>query len=316
MVSPLASVVIPTCKRVRFLEAALASVERARAAASLRADELECIVVDDGHDAETRALCSRAGVNLPVRYETSRHGPRAGPSACRNQGVHTARGEFIYLLDDDDTYCDNRFAKSLPLLRDKGYDMVLEPSLREYVDEPSRPSYITGPCGEPSDAFRFMLTGGPETHITPGATAFRKATFLAAGGYDEHLHYGEDGELLLRLCLYARVALVAGEPVTRIAIHSDNSTRPDRLRLWQNVHALSVLSRKVRRGPWPAQAALTAYELAGKLDFVLTRYRLTAPSYPARLKGGALALWHFDWRCATANNFRTIAVWLTRSRGA
>ena len=147
MTQPMASVIIPTCRRPAFLGTALDSVEIAWAAAHIRPDEIEVIVVDDGHDSATRELCEArmARWKVPLGYQCSRKGPLAGPSSCRDQGIRKARGEFIFLLDDDDAFLPSRFKNSIHLLADAGYAVVLEPTLREYVNQPGKPSFTTGP---------------------------------------------------------------------------------------------------------------------------------------------------------------------------
>lgn len=310
---PIASVVVPTHRRPAYLSAALSSIEEARIAAAISSSEVEIVVIDDGHDGATQLLCENAHARwtTPVRYERSSSGPNGGPAPCRNQGIRAARGQIIYLLDDDDVFLPCRFNTSVPLLTKGGFDVVLEPSLRVNLSNPLICAYITGPYGNAENAFRFLMTGGPRSHVTPGATSFRKATFLKTGGYDETLRYGEDGELLLRLCLAGRVALVDGEPVVRITIHSDNSTRADRLQPWQNIKALSSLYRRLHKGNWREEAHFLKSALSGKLDYVLTECRKTS-SYPDRLRQGALALRWFDWRCTTVNNLKSIVVWLTK----
>lgn len=314
----LITVVVPTCKRPKFLSEALDSIEAARLAVGIRSDQFEVIVVDDGHDEETQGVCDSFGVSqvISIDCQRSKGGPRAGPSACRDQGIRQARGEFIYLLDDDDAFLPSRFKNSIRLLAEEGYDVVLEPSLREYVKDPKKPSYITGPYGNPENAFHFLMTGGERSHITPGATSFRRKLYEQVGGYDDTLRYGEDGELLLRLCLAGRVALVGGDPVVRIAIHEDNSSRPDRLHFWQNIKSLARLYRKMRSGPWPEETAFVKTALAGKFDFALSEIRKTAPSYPTRLADGIAVLRQYDWRCVSLNNLKSIVVWLARGRAS
>lgn len=286
--------------------------------ASITGLEIEIVIIDDGHDVATQQLCETfpTELNANLRYQPSLKGSRSGPSACRDQGIKQARGEFIYLLDDDDAFLPNRFKNSIRLLTEEGYDVVLEPSLREYMKDPKKPSYITGPYGNPENAFRFLMTGGERSHITPGATSFRKSLYEQVGGYDDALRYGEDGELLLRLCLTGRVALVGGDPVVRIAIHEDNSSRPDRLHFWQNIKSLARLYRKMRSGSWPEETAFVKTVLAGKFDFALSEIRKTAPSYPTRLADGIAVLRQYDWRCVSLKNLRSIVVWLARGRAS
>jgi len=190
--SPLISIVIPSYKRPEYLKAALLSVDDARQAARIGSKKLEIIVIDDGHDASTHKICEVLGAkwSIKVRYQRSLKGPCAGPAFCRNQGIHSALGKLIYLLDDDDVYLPNRFKKSINLFTKSAFEVVLEPSRRSYVNDQNKPSYVTGPYGHNSDAFRFLMTGGEKSHITPGATAFRKEIFIRAGSYDETLRFG------------------------------------------------------------------------------------------------------------------------------
>jgi glycosyltransferase involved in cell wall biosynthesis len=313
---PRLSVIIPTFRRPAFLREALGSVENARATASLSPDEIEVVVIDDGHDHLVQDICEeRSGEwSIPVRYQQSAQGPGAGPSRCRDQGIRAARGELIHLLDDDDTFLPPRFANSVRLLTTGGFDAVFEPSLRAFMDEPSRPSFITGPYGSHERPFEFLLSGGPRSHITPAATSFRKSIYERCGGYDEDLRYGEDGEFLLRLCLYGRVALVDGAPVATISIHGANTSRPANIAHWQNVKSLACLHRKLRNSRWPEEAALIRNALATKLDFALTECRRKAPTYRQRLLQGARALRYYDWRCLTVQNVKSIAVWVTKGR--
>lgn len=312
--TPLISVVIPTHKRPLFLDEALRSVEAARLVAIIDSEQLEIVVVDDGHDDSTRMVCEARHREFPtvVRYQRSLKGPRAGPASCRNQGIRDARGVLIYLLDDDDAYLSNRFVKSVRLLTQENFDVVLEPSLRVFINDPTKPSYVTGPYGNPENAFNFLMTGGEKSHITPGASAFRKTVFDRAGGYDETLRYGEDGELLLRLCLVGRTVLVGGDPVVRIAIHNENSSRCDQLHVSQNIKALARLYQKMRAGSWPEETTFIRHALSGKLDFALTECRRVASNYPARIMAGARVLRAFDLRCTSFNNLKSVAVWLTK----
>lgn len=308
------SVVIPTYRRVGFLQVAVKSVGKARSIAGIPGDRLEIVVIDDEHSESVRSLCEALETSLgsAVLYERSLKGPCEGPAACRNQGIKCATGNLIFLLDDDDSFLPNRFKTSVDLLTNSGYDAVFEPSLRVHVDSPEKPSFITGPFGNPDNAFRFLMTGGGRSHITPGATAFRKELFDQIGGYDEKLRYGEDGEFLLRLSLGGRVALLGGDPIVRCSIHEGNCSRPDRLQVAQNVKFLARLYGKMRAGSWPEETRVVKRELSGKFDFALTECRRTAASYSRRITDGAHVLKSFDWRCTRWNNFKSIVVWLSK----
>jgi GT2 family glycosyltransferase len=90
---PVVTVIVPTYRRPRQLQACL------EALAAQRLDEpWEVVVVDDGSpeppDHRVESLVAARGWRL-VRQAN------AGPSAARNRGVQEARGGFIAFTDDD-----------------------------------------------------------------------------------------------------------------------------------------------------------------------------------------------------------------------
>lgn len=85
------SVIIPCYNYGRFLKQAIDSVFRQTY------QNLEVIVVDDGSEDETPAICLAYGDRIKyVRVE------RVGLSAARNIGVQFSKGDFIVFLDADD----------------------------------------------------------------------------------------------------------------------------------------------------------------------------------------------------------------------
>lgn len=313
------SVIIPTCGRSDKLIKCIQSVGESARTACLEKKDLEILVVDDGDSLETYALVTNAlsNSNLRGRCLSTPNGPNAGPSVARHHGIMNAQGRIIYLLDDDDQFLHNRFLQSLPIFHKGESNVVLEKSLRCFDDGSGRPSYITGPYETELSPFEFLIVGGESSHITPGATAFTKAIYLECGGYDPRLrHYGEDGELLLRLCLYGRVALLPGDPVCRISIHSSNTSRPENRDYWQNMLSLGTLHKKVRslRKRWPHAYRLLkdGGVVSGKLDFCLSQIRFESMSTAERLRRGLRVIRYFPLDCLRWNNLKTIGVWLTR----
>ncbi len=93
---PLVSVVIPTFNRAYCIERAIDSV------LSQTHADVEAIIVDDGSTDDTQSLLrSRYGAEPRVKpvYQ-----PNTGVSGARNTGFRHAKGEFIALLDSDDTW--------------------------------------------------------------------------------------------------------------------------------------------------------------------------------------------------------------------
>lgn len=94
----LASVVIPAYGRVASLDRAIASVKKCNGA-----DRVEIIVVDD---CSPLPICSDllAATDRIIRLEQN-----SGAAVARNVGIENARGQIIYLLDNDDYMLERDF---------------------------------------------------------------------------------------------------------------------------------------------------------------------------------------------------------------
>ncbi len=104
------SIVIPLCNNVGYVEQCISSLY----CQSLRDDEFEVIVVDDGSTDGSGELADKLASehsNMHVVH----HGSNMSTGAARNTGMALARGEYVHFVDAD--------------------DMVLKDSYRYVVDE-------------------------------------------------------------------------------------------------------------------------------------------------------------------------------------
>jgi GT2 family glycosyltransferase len=88
------SIVLATYRRPALLAQALESF-RALHAPSV---DYEILVVDNGGDAETRRVATRASESLPLRFIVE---SRQGQNHGRNRGIREARGDLLVFTDDD-----------------------------------------------------------------------------------------------------------------------------------------------------------------------------------------------------------------------
>ena len=96
MSETLVSVIIPTFNRAYCLGNAIESVR------TQTHQNTEIIVLDDGSTDETRDIIERLYANdLRVRYFFHEN---RGVTATRNRGISLARGDYVALLDSDDTW--------------------------------------------------------------------------------------------------------------------------------------------------------------------------------------------------------------------
>lgn len=183
--NPLIAVVIPTYERPGPLGRCLEAV----ATQTLRRDEYQVIVVDDGSSCDVEACVEpyRSRVQLKLLRQQNE-----GPAAARNRGIHAADGELIALTDDDceprqdwlerlrgrlvaegescmvgggivNLLNDNLFSETAQLILDLVYD--------HYNHDPEKAHF-----------FASMNVGIP------------KAGFLACGGFSSDFRTAEDRE--------------------------------------------------------------------------------------------------------------------------
>jgi hypothetical protein len=109
--APRISVVIPTFDRAALIAGCLASLS----AQTLRHNDFEVVVVDDGSRDGTAEVCSARAGQLPLRYYRTAH---AGTSAAKNLGLFLANAPIVLFLDDDDITAPDLLAEHLAGHRD------------------------------------------------------------------------------------------------------------------------------------------------------------------------------------------------------
>lgn len=206
---PKVSVVIPCKDRPEKLHRALASVS------AQTVPPLEVVVVDDGSDVPLQ-LTHDYSVPVRIIRQTNQ-----GPSAARNRGVSEAVGDWIALLDSDDTWLPDKLETQVGLIArhaDAGFcacDMLTR-------GRPPTPFPLTPPGGATdgvvADALERLLPG---RHISASGVMFRKDVFAAVGGFDERLWYCEDRDLWLRLAAATKM-LVTTRALTEYFREGDN----------------------------------------------------------------------------------------------
>jgi glycosyltransferase involved in cell wall biosynthesis len=242
-------VAIPAFNAERFLGEALDSV----AAQTYR--DLETIVVDDGStDGTAGVAASRPGVRL-------HHRARGGPAAARNAAISEGTGELIALLDADDVWQPSKLEEQVARL-DGRPDLLL---VSTWVD--GRSPARAGALLEGRVTRRLV----ERNDLTTSTVVFRRAAFLAAGGFDEdpRLISVEDYDLWLRLSVLGPFGQV-GRPLALRRRHGANLSR-DALRL--NRRTLRVIE-KFERQPAAAEHGRAIARRKAELLYLIGRQRL------------------------------------------
>jgi len=182
---PSVSIIIPTYNRPDLLPRA---VNSARAAGA----DVEIIVVDDGSQDETAAVCRKlAGINY-IRLERNQ-----GVAGARNVGVLASSAEFIAFLDDDDLRLPGSLAlqtAKLAAAPEIGFicgAMLIADQNYRLTGEISTPSPAHG------DVFWQLLE--LDFPVMPLSTVIRKQCLLSVGLLHRHLSGIDDWDILVRI---------------------------------------------------------------------------------------------------------------------
>lgn len=170
----------------------------------------EILFVDDGSNDSSAELFQRLmpGAHC-IRQENQ------GVAAARNTGVQAARGEFMQLLDADDTIEPGKLEAQVAVLDETNADVAYSDwRMILVVDEQIEPEpirHVTPPA-----VMDVALLGGWWVPIH--SYLIRKSAYLDVGGSDASLCNAQDFDLMLRLA-------IAGKTFQYVPRHSANYFR-------------------------------------------------------------------------------------------
>jgi GT2 family glycosyltransferase len=231
--SPLVSVVVPTFNRAHLIGRTIDSVLRQTYGC------VEVIVVDDGSTDATRETIARDhGGDERVRYFPKQNG---GPASARNFGFRYVRGEYVALLDSDDTWLPWKLALQVRCMErhphlgmtwtdmemigpdgevvDRAYLRHMYHAYRWFTDEalfpesfplrdvaPELADVVGDARLRTGEIFSQMIMGNL---VHTSTTVLRRDRLLRVGGFDESLRWsGEDYDFHLRTCREGPVGLL------------------------------------------------------------------------------------------------------------
>jgi glycosyltransferase involved in cell wall biosynthesis len=198
------SVVIPTFNDEGTIAETLDSVFAQRFDGSF-----EVIVVNDGSTDGTRAVLAKFGDRIRVIEQ-----PNRGVTLARNAGIREAAGEYIALLDGDDTWTEEMLQKTVPVL-DRNPECAAVFADGMLVDSAGRivsPHYVESGFDHSPTLDEMLAHAWP---ILVGAIVIRREALIATGGLPEEYkagHYG--GEDVFAFILIRERGEIAYVPET------------------------------------------------------------------------------------------------------
>jgi len=187
--SPLVSVIIPAFNAAGHVRAALESVF------AQSFTDYEVILVNDGSPDTVQLEQAIQPYVSRITYLTQQNG---GPSAARNLGIRHARGEWLALLDSDDTWLPHYLAEQIKFLReDPALDMVYCDANLEGDANAAGKTFMQVCPSNGRVTFESLLV--EQTQPITSGTVVRRQKAAAAGLFDEDLRCSEDHDLWLRV---------------------------------------------------------------------------------------------------------------------
>jgi glycosyltransferase involved in cell wall biosynthesis len=203
---PLVSVIIPTYNRAWVLKTAIDSV--------LCQDytNIELIVIDDGSQDNTKELLKDYQSKMTALYQDN-----AGVSAARNLGIKKSRGEFIALLDSDDSWDKRKVACQMDFFMANPDALICQTEEiwirnQKRVNPKIKHKKPSGMIFEQS--LNLCL-------VSPSAVMMKKEIFDIKGYFNEDFMVCEDYDLWLRIALSIPIFLIDKPYTIKNGGHSD-----------------------------------------------------------------------------------------------
>jgi glycosyltransferase involved in cell wall biosynthesis len=185
--APLVSVIIPSYNTARQISACLDSVF----AQTFR--DLEVIVVNDGSpDTPQLETAMQPYIDRIVYIRQENR----GPSGARNTAIRAAQGKYVALLDSDDIFAPDHLENMVPVIEERGLDLLYCDSFEVQYGVPKGPMFDRYPQVGPV-TFEKLLR--EDCCVLTSTVVALRQTLIDAGLFDEHYRCCEDFELWLRM---------------------------------------------------------------------------------------------------------------------
>ena len=189
---PELSVVVATYNRAALLEDLVSDLEKQ----TLPAGSFEVLIVDDGSQMPAKPVLERLTPSYALRVIEQ---PNGGPASARHRGIVEAKGDVILIVDDDMRLPATLLFEHLQRHRE-GHSVVLghiraAPRLHQM---PLFERFHAQQLDRQVAAFRSGLPARG-VHLCTGNVSFRRADYIAVGGFDRSLARSEDRDLGIRL---------------------------------------------------------------------------------------------------------------------
>jgi glycosyltransferase involved in cell wall biosynthesis len=193
MKKPMVSILIPAYNAEAWIAHTLKS------ATDQTWQRKEIIVIDDGSTDRT-AKIARGFQSKEVAVVSTEN---RGLSAAVNHAMRLCQGDYIQELDADDLLAPDKIERQLTALREGDSKRTLLSSSWAYFHfRTSRAHFVPNSLWQDLSPVEFLLRKmGENLHMQNATWLLSREIADAAGGWDETLHYDQDGEYYCRAIL-------------------------------------------------------------------------------------------------------------------
>lgn len=238
------SVIIPSYNCASHLAAALDSV------LAQTYSDLEIIVVDDGSTDGTVDVIAPYLDRVQYIQQNNK-----GLPGARNAGIQKASGEYIALLDADDTWVPQKLEQQLPRFADREVGIVYSDFAVQYADGRYLPSYLTErPLAAEGHVFDAYIQS---RFLFPSTMLLRRSCIEECGLFDEEMLACEDIELFARICVRWKVALVNDVLMVRNEGAHNITANQEKMSAYTILALKKILAKEVQLLPSPRQTIRT-----------------------------------------------------------
>ncbi len=189
---PLFSVIVPTYNQAEFLPVALDSI------LSQTYDNWEAIVVNDGSTDQTvEVMNGYAKKDARIRII---HKTNGGVASALNEGIKTARGEWICWLSSDDMFEPEKLEVHLQAIKENPDIRFFHTNYFLFDEERSVKCALKSDPGEFIPPVELQVLHYFERNYTNGiSVAIHREVFDQVGCFNEKYRYGQDFDMWLRI---------------------------------------------------------------------------------------------------------------------
>lgn len=223
------TVIIPTFKRIEYLQQAIASVREQTY------QDFSCLIVND-YPPDSVLLAEAIASLADPRFQLINHETSLGGNAARNTGILAGTGEIIAFLDDDDYWLPDKLQKHLACHQQNPQaGLVFSGVIKQWNNDVLPAKTFKGRL--PEGGVRKAMSQAKFCPLTTSSVTVRRECFEHCGLFDGNLVSFQDWDMWYRIAHHYDFACI-DEALLIFRQHLGDRTSQSRERRLQGLNQL------------------------------------------------------------------------------